>query len=75
MTEVFSETWTIADESCLQMEDGGDALVLEVMDAIEEEGDECMFVRIQSWDETAKHQLLRSLVGKQIKITIETIGE
>lgn len=35
----------------------------------------CLFVRVQSWDETRKHEEFRSLEGKKVRVTIEVIEE
>ena len=34
-----------------------------------------LFVRVQSWDETAKHESILAFEGKKVKITLELSGE
>lgn len=63
------------------MEDGKKAMIADV---VSENGhcaseDGCMFVRLHSWDETmpidSRHVALKGLLGKRIRITIETVKE
>lgn len=55
----------------LQVEDGGQAIIATIGgNGPEERG---VFVRIQSWDETREHAEMNKLLGKKIKVTIETI--
>jgi hypothetical protein len=55
------------------IEDGGRAMITQP--EILSEGDEEFFIRLQSWAETrvgpSSHELLRSLLGKRLRITIE----
>lgn len=53
-------------------EDGGQAMICERIefDSVDDNG---MFVTLQSWDENLSHSDLKGLLGKKIKITIETI--
>lgn len=41
--------------------------------AVLEGDDGCFFVRLHSWDESENHPLFRSLMGRMVKVTIETI--
>jgi hypothetical protein len=62
----------------LRIEDGGQAVILE---PIINEGDATrgeLFVRIQSWspitaDRMPGHEAMRQLLGKRVRVTIETI--
>ena len=38
-----------------------------------EGGDDCFFIRLHSWDEKKKHPLFRQLMGKKVRIILETI--
>lgn len=57
----------------VKSEDSGKALIAELYPVIESATDNCMFVRLQSWDETGTHAQLNFLVNKRIKITVETL--
>lgn len=59
-------------DSDVQTDDGGQALIYSLYDDDKENG---LFVRIQSWDESKEHEDFKKLVGKRIKVTIETIVE
>jgi len=52
-------------------EDIGQALIVDAAQNDEENG---MFIRIQSWDENKEHTEFNSFVGRKVKITIETIN-
>lgn len=71
MKKVF-ESNQIVEAKDIDTEDGGMAKIHEGSDC---EGficdDEGFFIRLQSWDETLKHPLMNSLVGKHIRITVE----
>ncbi len=71
MTEIFTETMVI-DGDLITKEDGGRALIV-YDDGRETVGDDHMFVRLQSWDDDCQHPLLKSLIGKTIKITVEIV--
>jgi len=68
----------------VKFEDGGDAVVMYM--AAEDDpptsgGDGSFFVRLHSWDESTeiaeadKHPVFRSLMGRRVRVTIETIDE
>lgn len=59
------------DAKDFKSEDGGMALILDDLGGIEVHGDDCLFVRLQSWDDDKKHPLMNSLIGKKVRITIE----
>jgi len=51
-------------------EDGGQAIIA----AIEDDGAAPeFFVRLQSWSEARRHIVIRSLAGKRVRVTVETI--
>ena len=52
-------------------EDGGQAMIA----AIEDENVPEFFVRLQSWSEESprRHTVMRSLAGKRVRVTVETI--
>ena len=64
----------------IEFEDAGCAAIVEIEldtedDMSTDDGDRGMFLRIQSWDELSKyedkHKIIKSLLGKTIKVTIE----
>jgi len=57
--------------SDIETEDGGQAKIIAMSQSPEE--DNGMFVKIQSWDETLKHEEFEKFVGRKVKIIIETI--
>lgn len=70
MAEIFVEQFEITGE-LIRSEDGGRALIVESDSDIP--GDDNMFVRLQSWDDLAKHTLMRSLIGKTVRVTVEVL--
>jgi hypothetical protein len=54
----------------LSIEDGGRAMIV---DAEQQGGDGCFFVRLHSWDETLRHPLMKQFAGKRVRVTVETI--
>jgi len=50
-------------------EDSGQAMIAQIED---ERVDE-FFVRLQSWSEERRHIVMRSLAGKRVRVTVETI--
>lgn len=55
-------------------EDGGQAKICESFPIVTGNSDENgMFLVLKSWDEDTDHADLKLLLGKKIKITIETI--
>ena len=68
----------------VKFEDGGQAAIVygplktpEVADTdtymILREGPPEFFVRLQSWDETGQHAFFRGLMGKKVRVTVETV--
>lgn len=53
----------------LEVEDGGAALVLTISD----ENDVGMFVRVQSWDPSGRHDEMRKLFGKRVRVRVEIL--
>jgi hypothetical protein len=54
-------------------EDSGAAMIADTNGVNYDNEDSGLFVRIQSWDESLKHPLTKSLEGKKVKITIEVL--
>ena len=64
MRLVFEQEVTPGD---VKVEDGGQAKIVEFND------EDCpAFVRVQSWAEDGKHHLFDGLVGKRVRVTVET---
>jgi hypothetical protein len=68
--------------SGVKFEDSGEAVVMYVSldEPKEHGGDGYFFIRLHSWDERAvpvaeKHRFFRSLMGRRVRITIETIDK
>jgi hypothetical protein len=72
--------------SGVKLEDGGQAAICDypLDERVIEGEDDCFFVRLQSWNEAAAnrergedllqfHPLLKSLMGKRVRVTIEEI--
>ena len=57
----------VSDNTSVWTEDRGVAKMLQV----DARDGCCLFVRIQSYDETKEHEELNALIGKKITITIE----
>ena len=59
----------------IKFEDSGNAAIMYLPEAdpVERGGDGCFFVRLHSWDAAQKHSLFRSLMGRRVRVTIETI--
>jgi hypothetical protein len=55
-------------ENAIEKDDGGQSLSLEF--ANDEPAE--VFIRLMSWDETLKHESFRRMIGKNIKVTIES---
>lgn len=52
-------------------EDSRMAMIVQIDD--NEEYDNGMFVRIQSWDETKQHADASRMLGKRVRVTVEII--
>ena len=64
----FEQDWSEGD---LDIEDGGMAMIYHLYDPTVTE----MFVRLQSWDDEAKHKYFNECFkGRKLKVTIETVG-
>lgn len=74
---IYSATGTMP--AAPDVEDGGQAMIME-FDRIDQGDDPHMFVRLQSWQDGAaktdrtSHPLLRSMVGRRVRIVIEDLG-
>jgi len=67
MQIVFEDTLREED---IETEDYGHAKIVGVYGTLEED---CLFVKIQSWDDFKEHQMFKSLIGKKVRVTIEVI--
>ena len=54
-------------------EDGGQAMICELDDISDTTTDGKFFVRLQSWAEDAEHTTLPLLVGRRVRVTVETL--
>lgn len=61
--------FSTCDNTEVSKEDSGMAQIIEIG------GETGIFVRIQSWDETKEHQKLSTLMGKHVRVTIETVDD
>lgn len=53
----------------LAEEDGGQAMIARVDDPRVAE----FFVQLQSWSPRRRHDLMRGLAGKRVRVTVETV--
>jgi len=67
---IFTST-SVFNDASIKTEDGGMAVIHESNDASVTAEDDCVFVRLQSWDDTRAHPMFNSLFGKRIRITVE----
>jgi len=58
------------DASNIQLEDGGQSATIEFSS-----DDSDLFIRLMSWNEGKKHDDLRRLIGRRIRITIEDAAD
>ena len=58
----------------VNIEDSGQVVIVEPQWVVKG-GDDNIFIRIQSWDESAEmeHKTINKLIGKKIRVTIEEI--
>jgi hypothetical protein len=68
MKLILEQDW---DPKGLSAEDNGMSRMYEVSPGIED----TVFVRIHSWDTYKYHEMFKSLEGKCIRVTIETIED
>ena len=74
---------TDTEGGAISIEDSGQAVILDPHPHREFGGDGKFFVRVHSWDDDAtegasgftdeNHQLMRSIMGRRVRITVETI--
>jgi hypothetical protein len=68
-----------SDRLIFDSEDSGQAKISEVSGSVYLDGKEVqsdtdgLFVRIQSWDSTKKHKLMKMLAGKKVRVIIEEV--
>lgn len=63
----------IVNPITVDVEDGGQAKIFHADGIDTDESENGVFVRIQSWDENCIHANFNKLLGRKIKITIETV--
>lgn len=56
-------------QDSVEIEDTGQALIFQP----ESDEDNAMFIRLQSWDDTRKHEEFNQFVDKNVRVTIEVI--
>ena len=62
---VFELDIPATPEGLVEYDDGRRAMIIEL------DGEDEVFVRLQSWDDEKKHPRLSSLIGKKIRVTVE----
>ena len=67
MATAFEATVTVSDKD-VRTEDSGCAKILEI-----DGGHERTFIRFQSWSEDQDHPEIDRLMGRRVRVTIETI--
>lgn len=60
------------DPTDLDVEDSGQAQIYSVVDLNDDEEDG-MFIKIQSWSKSGKHPDMDRLKGKRIRVTVEVL--
>ncbi len=84
-TQLYAVTGVV-DPDHIDVNDGGQSMVTQLGDDDEQGGDDCFFIRLQSWDESVTqvplthaalegHRFFRSLIGKKVRVTVEVIDE
>lgn len=84
-TPLYSVTGVV-DPDHIDVNDGGQSMVTQLGDDDEQGGDDCFFIRLQSWDESVTrvplthaalegHRFFRALIGKKVRVTVEVIDE
>lgn len=68
--KTLKQTEVKVEHSDIETEDSGCAKILTVV-FNEDDEENGMFVRIQSWDDDKKHIDFNKMIGKKIKVTIE----
>lgn len=58
-------------EAPISTQDGGQAMIIEFSGG--GAGDDGVFVRVHSWDSTRQHDLLDSLRGRRVRVTVEIV--
>jgi len=69
-TTVFEHSETVTPNN-VDYQDGKRAMIVQV--GGDNNVDQNFFMRLQSWDDANQHDFLKSLLGKQVKNTIEII--
>lgn len=84
-TQLYAVTGVV-DPDHIDVNDGGQSMVTQLGDDDEQGGDDCFFIRLQSWDESVTqvplthaalegHRFFRALIGKKVRVTVEVIDE
>lgn len=70
MTKLF-EVEQVINRSDVDTEDSGCAKIVDV--APDDDQEDGMFVRIQSWSDSTDHPDFDKMIGKRIRVTIEIL--
>jgi hypothetical protein len=84
-TQLYAVTGVV-DPDHIDVNDGGQSMVTQVGDDDEQGGDDCFFIRLQSWDESVTqvplthaalegHRFFRALIGKKVRVAVEVIDD
>ncbi len=76
----------VVEPEHIDVDDEGQAMMIQLSDEEEYGGDGCFFVKLQSWDESvasapipdaaqSAHRFFRSLIGKKVRVTVEVIED
>lgn len=84
-TQLYAVTGVV-DPDHIDVNDDGQSMVTQLGDDDEQGGDDCFFIRLQSWDESVTqvplthaaaegHRFFRALIGKKVRVTVEVIDD
>ncbi len=84
-TQLYAVTGVV-DPDHIDVNDDGQSIATQLGDDDEQGGDDCFFIRLQSWDESVAqvplthaalegHRFFRALIGKKVRVTVEVIEE
>jgi len=57
------------------IEDGGQSMICEFDNTVEQATDGYFFVRLQSWNEDKKHPTLAAVAGHRVRVTVDVLDE
>ena len=72
-SKIYTASGVILPED-ISDEDGGAALIHEG-ELVDDGGDGCLFVKLQSWDDGLEHPLMTTITGKRVRITVEILDD